>query len=61
MDILKMLNRVGVPSPTFHSGEKLKVAIILFVTALLFLAGLCGAVWWKVQSDLYDHGMMDGD
>ena len=37
------------------------MAIILFVTALLFLAGLCGAVWWKVQSDLYDHGMMDGD
>jgi hypothetical protein len=37
--------------------------MLLWVTLafLLFLASVGGAIWWKVQSDLYDKGMMDGE
>jgi hypothetical protein len=39
----------------------IRVIALVITIIILFLAGLGGAVWWKVQSDLYDHGVMDGD
>ena len=32
---------------------------ITIIAALVFLAGLGGSLWWMVQSDWYDKGMMD--
>ena len=36
----------------------MKITIVA-VVVLVFLAGLGGSLWWTVQSDWYDKGMMD--
>lgn len=39
----------------------MKIAVA-FLVSIIFLAGLTGvacAIWWIVQSDWYDKGMMD--
>ena len=33
--------------------------IKILLLAVLFLVGVGGVIWWMVESDWYDKGMMD--
>lgn len=37
-----------------------KLSMITFAVVIL-LSGVSFGMWYSVQSDLYDHGMMDGE
>lgn len=39
----------------------MKILVLAIVGLVIFFVGAGGVVWWKVQSDYYDKGVMDGD